>query len=265
VKRISYCLTCVTTAVIIVGFSVGFVEAGTCILPVFDSDNFDSPQSNPYFPRDLNVTYAYEAETEDGFIRKIIYISSDTTTILGVQCIVVYDAEWIYVEEENRWYITKTTESWHAWDNLGNYWLFGEWATVFEYDDGWTLIGCNNDGSWTAGNDGALPGIIVPEYPSKPGTCFQQEYCEGKAEDNGKIQSLNGNISVAYMGRNFVNCMVIEEWTNLEPGNIEHKYYAPGAGLVYIEELKEKMAFFELADKYTGPPTSVPSSPPICP
>ena len=29
-----------------------------------------------------------------------------------------------------------------------------------------------------------------------------------------------------------------KEWTPLAPGKIVHKYYAPGVGLVFIEEIK---------------------------
>jgi hypothetical protein len=32
----------------------------------------------------------------------------------------------------------------------------------------------------------------------------------------------------------------------LDPGTVEHKYYAPGVGLVYIEELKGKTVKVEL-------------------
>lgn len=45
----------------------------------------------------------------------------------------------------------------------------------------------------------------------------------------------------------YSDCLVTKEWTPLEPGEIEHKYYclnpAPGGtgpGLVFIEELKGK-------------------------
>ena len=39
-------------------------------------------------------------------------------------------------------------------------------------------------------------------------------------------------------------------WTPLEPGEIEHKYYAPGVGLVFIEELKGKTVEVELVNVY---------------
>ena len=41
-----------------------------------------------------------------------------------------------------------------------------------------------------------------------------------------------------------------KEWTPLAPGEIVHKYYPPGVGLVFIEELKEKTVMVELVDVY---------------
>ena len=41
---------------------------------------------------------------------------------------------------------------------------------------------------------------------------------------------------------------IMKPWTALEPGNIEHKIYAPGEGLVFIKELKEKTVEVELID-----------------
>ena len=41
-----------------------------------------------------------------------------------------------------------------------------------------------------------------------------------------------------------------KEWTPLAPGEIEYKYYAPGVGLVFIEELKGKTVRVELVDVY---------------
>ena len=56
------------------------------------------------------------------------------------------------------------------------------------------------------------------------------------------------------------DCLKTKEWSPLEPGAIEHKYYAvdiaPGddiwGGLVLVEELKEKTVKSELVDVQTG-------------
>ena len=72
----------------------------------------------------------------------------------------------------------------------------------------------------------------------------QQEYFEGEAEDMGKVLRLNASVSIDY--GDYEDCLKTKEWTPLDPGTVEHKYYAPEVGLVYIEELKEKTVEVEL-------------------
>ena len=62
----------------------------------------------------------------------------------------------------------------------------------------------------------------------------------------GKVLRLDVNVSID-LG-DYEGCLKTKEWTPLEPGTIEHKYYAPGVGLVYIEELKEKTVEVELVE-----------------
>ncbi len=261
-RKVMCCSTSVMVVVILIGFSFGAVQADNCELPAFDADNFDYPypQDNSYFPMAFEDVYVYEAETEDGLMRNYIYISNDIVSILGVTCTVVYDVEWLWVEEEGmapQWFKLEETEDWHAWDNDGNFWYFGEWTTEYEYDDNWNPTGFNNDGSWEAGVGGALPGIIMPADP-KPGLCYQQEYYEDEAEDRGKVLRLNATVSIEL--DDYEDCLVTKEWTRLEPGNVEHKYYAPNVGLVYIEELKEKTVKVELV-AIDGPPLPDPPDP----
>jgi hypothetical protein len=247
--------TSAMAVVMLIGFSVGVVQAGPCELPVFNPDNFDDPQDNVYLPKDsIGYTYQYEAETEDGLIRNYIQFTSETKEIMGVTCTVVYDVEWIYVEDEGRWFKLEETDDWHAWDNYGNFWYFGELTTEIEYDDDWNYITENHEGSWEAGVDDALPGIILLADP-RPGVCVQQEYYEDEAEDMGKVLRLNATVSVE-LG-DYEDCLVTKEWTPLEPGNVEHKYYAPDVGLVFIEELKEKTVEVELVDISDVPPPNL--------
>lgn len=50
---------------------------------------------------------------------------------------------------------------WFAQDADGNVWYLGEEST--EYEDG---EGVSTEGSWEAGVDGALPGIVMPAEPT---------------------------------------------------------------------------------------------------
>ena len=126
-RRVMCCLTSVMVVVMLIGFSIGVVQAESCELPNFDDYEFDKPVDNPYFPRAIKRMYVYEAE-EDEFILNYIYISKDKERIGGVKCTVIYDVEWIWVEDlgvSGEWRKLEETEDWHAWDNEGNFWYFG--------------------------------------------------------------------------------------------------------------------------------------------
>ena len=246
-KRTRYYLISAIAVVLLFGLSIAVVSAKCLEARAPDPSEFDSPQNNPYFPIAIGTTYVYWAETEDELILNEITITPDTIEILDVTCTVIYDVEWVSPDDGITWFMTEETDDWHAWDNEGNFWYFGEWTTELEYDDDWNLIGSNNDGSWKAGEDDALPGIVIPADPT-PGLCYEQEYYEDEAEDMGKVLRLNASVSIDY--GEYEDCLKTKEWTPLEPGAIEHKYYAPGVGLVFIEELKEKTVKVELIDIY---------------
>ncbi len=80
-------------------------------------------------------------------------------------------------------------------------------------------------GSWEAGVDGAQPGIII-QANLQVGQAYRQEYYKGEAE----VLSLSESASVAY--GSFDNLLMTKEWNPLEPGVVEHKYYASGVGLI---------------------------------
>jgi len=233
--------------VMLIGFTGGAVEAKNFELPAFNSANFVSPMDNLYLPMALGQTYVYRAETEDELIRNEITATFGTKVILGVTCTVVHDVEWVSVDDGSTWILSEETFDWYAWDNYGNVWYFGEDTVAYLYDDEWNPIGISTEGSWEAGVDGAEPGILMLAEPM-PGLSYQQEYSEDVAEDMGKVLRLNASVSVEY--GDFEDCLKTKEWTSLEPGEIEHKYYAPGIGLVFIEELKEKTLRVELIDIY---------------
>ena len=248
-KNITCCLTFVFAVVMLIFILTENIEAKSLELPTVDSDNFDEPLDNSYLPMVLGDTYVYLAETEDEVIINEITNTIDTVEILGITCTVVYDVELVEVEIEGEKYQYKTeeTDDWYAWDNDGNVWYFGEDTTEYLYDEEWNEIGTTTEGSWKAGVDGAEPGILMLANPM-PGLSYQQEYYEDEAEDMGKVLKLNSNVSIEYGV--YEGCLKTKEWTRLEPGHIEHKYYYPGVGLVFIEELKEKTVMVELNEIY---------------
>jgi len=200
--------------------------------PVIDPANFVGVIDNPYMPLTPGTAFVYEAETPDGLEQDVVVVTHDTKDILGVTCTVVTDTATADGE------LVEDTLDWYAQDKDGNVWYFGEDTTQYE---GGQVVG--QEGSWEAGVDGALPGIVMQGNP-RPGMSYRQEYLQDVAEDMAKVLRLNARVSVPY--GDFDECLLSKEWSRLEPGHIEHKYYAPGVGLVLTVELKGKNVRSEL-------------------
>jgi hypothetical protein len=186
--------------------------------PEIDPENFVDYVDNEYFPLVPGTTFVYEAETEDGTEHIEVAVTHETKDILGVECIVVRATEELDGE------VVEDTFDWYVQDVAGNVWYFGELSR--EYEDG-ELVSL--EGSWKAGEDGAKPGIIMMAVPEVGKYC-RQEFALGEAEDLGGVLSLTETAIVPY--DSFTNCLMTEDFTPIEPGIVENKYYAPGVGLV---------------------------------
>lgn len=193
------------------------------------------PIDNPYFPLVPGTTFIYEAETEDGLEVNEVEVTVETKEILDVTCTVVLDMVWV------EGVLTEETYDWYAQDKDGNVWYFGE--DTKEYDESGNVI--STEGSWEADVDGAKPGIVMEANP-QPGDSYRQEYYEDVAEDMAKVLRLNASVSVPY--GEFEDCLKTKEWTPLDRGVVEHKYYAWGVGLVLVTELKGKSVRVELVE-----------------
>ncbi len=203
--------------------------------PIVDPDNFVEVIDNPYLPLVPGTTFTYIAETEDGIEENVVSVTHQTKEILGVTCTVVFDL--VYVEDV----LTEETYDWYAQDKEGNVWYFGE--DTKEYDEYGNVI--STEGSWEAGVDDAKPGIVMEADP-QPGQSYRQEYYEGVAEDMAKVLRLTAAVSVRY--GDFEDCLKTKEWTPLEPGVVEQKFYVWGVGLVLVTELKGKSVRVELVE-----------------
>lgn len=175
--------------------------------------------NNPYFPLEMGKKYIFEGQTEDGLARLEITRLTETKTIMGIACVVVSAKEWI----DGKLY--EDTRDWYAQDNEGNVWYFGE-AVDFYNEDG-TIK--DHHGSWEAGVDGALPGILMPTNPSI-GMRYRQEYYFNEAEDEAEV--VEAGITVTTPFGTFDNCLKTKDFTALEPKVLEYKFYAPGIGTV---------------------------------
>ena len=81
------------------------------------------------------------------------------------------------------------------------------------------------EGSFKAGVDGALPGILIPADP-EPGMAYRQEYYAGEAEDNGAVLSVEELVEVPY--GQFDAALLTRDTIALEPDVAALKFFAPG-------------------------------------
>ncbi len=113
------------------------------------------------------------------------------------------------------------TTDWYTQDRQGNVWYFGE--RTAELDRNGRVA--STSGSWTAGVDGAEPGIYITAHP-RFGQSYRQEFYKGQAEDHFKVIGIFGTATGVR------NAVLTQEWTPLEPGTIDHKLYVRGIGTV---------------------------------
>jgi len=197
--------------------------------PKIDPSDFVKGISNPYLAFTTRTKFYYVNKiVEDNKLtieHNPVIVTSDTKLILGVPCTVVHDV----VKVNGK--ITEDTYDWYAQDKHGNVWYFGE--DTKSYDNGHV----STEGSWEAGVDGAKPGIIMFANPDAHiGETYQQEYLKGVAEDEATLVNTNSTVKTVY--GTFTNCIKTKEFTRLEPGIVETKYYAKGVGQVLMEAAK---------------------------
>ena len=186
-----------------------------------EPDDFVSSNitGNHYWPLATGKVLIYEGEDEDGApIRVVTEWTTGTKIIRGVTCVITHDQS--YKDGE----LAEDTYDWYAQDRDGNIWYFGE--DTKEIENG---VAVSTEGSWEAGVDGALPGVIMFADPI-PGVWNRQEYYDDVAEDVGQVLNLNVPVTVPF--GQFANCLQTAEWNLNEPGIVEHKFYAPNVGLI---------------------------------
>jgi len=195
-----------TLAAVAVGVTA---PAGAGTPPKVDPSDFVRRVDNPWFPLRPGTTYVFEGVKDGKRARDVFAVTRKTKTILGVKTTVVHDRLFL-----NGKLAEKTTD-WYAQNKRGDVVYFGEATRALDKHGRLT----DTAGSWKAGVDGARAGIYMPARP-KRGQAFQQEYYKGHSEDRFRIVRKDGP---------FIRT---REWTPLEPGVIDAKYYARGVGTV---------------------------------
>ncbi len=201
--------------------------------------DFVAQIDNPYWPMAPGSKWTYHESDVDGSDQQVeVTVTNQTKNIVGIAAIVVHDIVTAGGE------VKEDTYDWYAQDKWGNVWYLGE--DTKEYEDGEVV---STEGSWEAGVDGALAGVVIPAQP-EVGLAYRQEYYAGQAEDAGEVLSLDERATVPF--GSFSGLLMTRDYTPLDPGSNEHKYYARGIGPVLTIALPEGAGREELLSFESG-------------
>ncbi len=174
---------------------------------------------NPYLPLVPGSRWVYEGASEGEVERIEVEVLDEHHTVMGIEAVVVRDTVTIGGE------LVEDTYDWYIQDTAGNVWYLGE--DTEEYEDGEVV---STAGSWAAGVDGALPGIVMPAEPTV-GDAYRQEFLAGEAEDMAEVIRVGDTRQVA--AGTYTDVIVTADWTPLDPEVVEEKSYAPEVGFVH--------------------------------
>ena len=193
----------------------------------FNPDNFDDSTNidNQWLPFKPGMQYIYEGVTEEGgdiIPHRVVFTVTDLTKVIdGVRTVVAWDRDYSSgTLEENELVF-------YAQDIAGNVWHLGQYPEVYERGE---LIEAP---AWITGIQDARAGIVMKAEPSLGTLSYSQGW--------GPAVNWTDRAQVAQVGQHIcvrVDCyedvMVIDEFSQDEPGAFQLKYYAPGVGNVRV-------------------------------
>ncbi|MEZ5658547.1 MAG: hypothetical protein R3E83_08450 [Burkholderiaceae bacterium] len=182
---------------------------------------------NAYFLLPVGHRLVLAGEEDGRQIRLEIDVLDQTREIAGVMTRVVSETEWIDGERRER------ALNYFAQSDDGTVCYFGEDVSFFRGD-----IEVSRRGSWHAGADGALPGIMMPATVEVD-DWFSQEAAPGIAEDYSLVVAIG--LAVQTPIGMVSEVIELADWNPLEGDSLldaEPKLYARGLGLIGDETLR---------------------------
>jgi hypothetical protein len=191
--------------------------------PSFDAlspRDFVAVVDNPYFPRVAGMTWVYEGKTDEGLRRTETTVLPETFEVMGLKATVVANKD--YLDGE----LTEDNLDFFIQDMQGNVWYLGE--EVANYDGGRLH---DHGGSWLAGDDGNIPGIVMLADPgAHRGASYLQEHLLDCPRDRAQVVTVDRQVNVP--AGSFTNVVQTHDTSAVEVDLDEDKYYARGVGLV---------------------------------
>jgi hypothetical protein len=255
-------LTVLVAVVLLLGLSVVVAHAGGLVDIPFDPvNNFPAPPvindiNNPYwtlYTQDLGertfLYYTMPKVGDEGCEVNYVWVKNQTVLIAYPdQDLKAWEVQdWVYADDDCNgqpdivdtgppiiYDLSENTLDWYAQDDNGNVWYVGEWTEEYSCDD-------HND----------------PDCVSTEGSWKTADH----AEDLAKVLRVNARVNLTFNETNpteinpgeYGDCLKTKEWSPLEIGVVEHKYYCDGLFLLG-NELQGGTVRTELVDIIDGPP-----------
>jgi hypothetical protein len=197
----------------------------------FDVDNFSDRSAridNRWFPLAPGTQFVYQGEANRGaglLPHRVVFTATDLTKeVAGVKTLVMWDRDF------NVDRLAEEELTFHAQDDDGNVWNFGEYPE--EYEDG-EFAGAPS--SWLAGVERARAGILMRGKPRRSRSTYLQGWApHAEFRDRARVAGRGGDRECVPYDC-YRDLLRIVEWAPLEPLDGEQvKHYAPGVGNVLV-------------------------------
>jgi len=165
----------------------------------------------------VGTTFTSHGVTKGHALDDVILVTNQTNVLDGVTTVVVDDR----VSLDG--HLAEETFDYFAQDDNRNVWYFGEDSSAIDKKGN-----TSSAGSWHAGVNGAQPGIVMEANP-QVGDTYCQENVPGVAEDRAQVVAVGQSLVVPYATFN-KDVLETKEFTPLEPGKTENKFYGGCVG-----------------------------------
>ena len=220
--------------------------------PKIDPADFQSAITNPLFPISLTGPKVFagketDPDTDEMLGTRLESRLLDKTEVVDGVTVAVLE-EKAYVDGE----LVEVALDYFAQHKDGSVWYFGE--RVDNYEGGKLK---DHAGQWLAGDGDNEPGTIMPAQ-LQVGATHKQELAPDVAEDKATVLALNETVQVP--AGTYQGCLKTLDFSPLDRGVEELKWYCPGVGLV-----KEQGAdsVLELISAGPAPAAPAPAAAPV--
>jgi hypothetical protein len=206
-----------TVAAVAVGGTSRRLPQGDDPVHLKPSD-FSANIDNAQWPMSVGSRWVYRVvDSSDLSVQHEVISVTEHTKLMadGIEARVVHDVVTDHGDP------VEVTNDWYAQDKRGNVWYFGEDTVVYVHGKP------VDNGSWEAGVNGNLPGVALPARP-RVGLTYREEYSKGVAEDQSRVLALDEQAQIP--AGHFKGVLMTEDFSPIEPGVSELKFYAKGSG-----------------------------------